>query len=161
MSNFNYSFGSENNLNSASRDSNTSSSDTSDHPPHSAADTRVGRSSVLTAFRRNRSRSCPPAIGDLPSSEPDNIRLPPHYENFINAALAGDLPSPRLQFPNNGVMLLGHFSFSSTPETEEEPSVSLSEPFLRNHGRWSFGFRHRRKMTLMYKCTYKWYLLLL
>ncbi len=55
MSNFNYSFGSENNLTSASRDSNTSTSDTSDHPPQSAADTRVGRSSVLIAFRRKGS----------------------------------------------------------------------------------------------------------
>ncbi len=135
MSNFTYSFSSENNLSRSLGNSNTSTSVSSRHSLSSATNRRIGRSSVLTAFRRNRSRSCPAVMDRLQYSEPDYIRLPPHYENFINAALAGDLPSPRLQFPDNGVMLLGHFSFSSTPESEEEPSFSLSEPFLRNHGR--------------------------
>ncbi len=53
----------------------------------------------------------------------------------INAALAGDLPSPRLQFPNNGVILLGQLSFSPTSGSEEEPSLFPLEPFLRNHVR--------------------------
>ncbi len=132
MSNSTDSFSSEYNLSRSLRDSNSNVNDSSHHPPSSAANTRIGKSSVLAAFRRNRSRSCPPAIGGLPNPEPDYIRLPPHYENFINAALAGDPPTPRLQFPDNGVMLLGHFSFSSTPKSEE-PSLLSSEPFFRNH----------------------------
>ncbi len=69
----------------------------------------------------------------------------------INTDLAGDLPSPLLQFPDNGVRLLGQFSFSTTSGSKQEPSFSLLGPFLRNHGRCSLAFGHREKMTFMYK----------
>ncbi len=63
-----------------------------------------------------------------------NMWLPPHFQNYINATLAGEEPSGRLQFPDNGVVILCEFSFSSTLETEEEPSISISEPYSRKNG---------------------------
>ncbi len=66
---------------------------------------------------------------------PDNMWLPPYFQYYITATLAGEQPSERQRFPDNGVVLLGNFSFSSTPEAEEEeePSMSISEPYNRNH----------------------------
>ncbi len=60
--------------------------------------------------------------------------LPPHYQNFINAAMAGEQPSERLRLTDIGVVIRGDFSFSSTLEAVEEPPMSISEPFNRNHG---------------------------
>ncbi len=88
-----------------------------------------------TSFARRRSSSCPAAIERGQVFEMDNMWLPPHYQNFIAATMAGEQPSARLRFPDNGVLLLGDFSFSSTPEAEEEePSMTISEPYNRNHG---------------------------
>ncbi len=58
--------------------------------------------------------------------------LPQHYQNFIAATLAGEQPSERLRFPDNGVVLLGDFSFSTTLEAEEErqypsPTIEITE----------------------------------
>ncbi len=80
--------------------------------------------------------SCPAAIERIHVLDPDHMWLPPHFQNYITATLAGEQPSQRLRFPDNGVVLLGDFSFSSTPEAEEEeePSMSISEPYNRNHG---------------------------
>ncbi len=87
---------------------------------------------------RLRSSSCPAAIERIHVLDPNHMWLPPHFQNYITATLAGEQPSERLRFPDNGVVLLGDFSFSSTPEAEEEedeePSMSISEPYNRNHG---------------------------
>ncbi len=81
------------------------------------------RTLSLTSFSRRRSSSCPAAIERAHVFELDNMWLQPHYQNFIAATLAGEQPSARLRFPDNGVVLLGDFSFSTT-----------LEPNNRNHG---------------------------
>ncbi len=81
------------------------------------------RTLSLTSFSRRRSSSCPAAIKRGQVFELDNMWLPPHYQNFIAATLAGEQPSSRLRFPDNGVLLLGDFSFSTT-----------LVPNNRNHG---------------------------
>ncbi len=65
---------------------------------------------------------------------PGNVWLPPHYHNCINATLACEQPSVRLRFSDIGVVILGVFSFSSTPGAVEEPSMLISEPCNRIHG---------------------------
>ncbi len=86
----------------------------------------------LTRIKRMRSRSCPAAIERAQVFELDNMWLPPHYRNFIAATLAAEQPSERLRFPDNGVVLLGDFSFSTTLEAEEErqyssPTIEITE----------------------------------
>ncbi len=89
----------------------------------------------LNSPTRLRSSSCPAAIERIHVLDPDHMWLPPHFQYYINATLADEQPSARLRFPGNGVVLLGDFSFSSIPEAEEEeePSMSITELYNRNH----------------------------
>ncbi len=88
----------------------------------------------LTRFKRLRSNSCPAAIERAQVVEPDNMWLPPHYQNYIAATLGREQPSNLLRFPGNGVVLLGDLLFLSTLKAEEEPTMSASEPYNWNHG---------------------------
>ncbi len=84
------------------------------------------RIASLFRFKRLRSSSLPDAIERVQVFELDNMWLPPHYQNFTAATLAGEQRSARLRFPDNGVVLLGDFSSLTSLEEEEEP-------YNRNH----------------------------
>ncbi len=112
----------------------SSGSTTSLFHTSSATNQRAGRSlTIRSAWCR--SHSCPAAIERLSGLYSEAFRCQPHFKNYLQAAVSGDQPDGRLCFPNNGVMIYGAFSFSTTPESVgEDPSISISEPYNRNHG---------------------------
>ncbi len=83
---------------------------------HSSSPTnrRAGRCLAIRYSARHRSHSCPAAFERLPGLGSEVFRFPPHFEDYLQAALSGGQPEDRLCSPENGVMIFVDFSFSTT-----------------------------------------------
>ncbi len=79
---------------------------------------------MLRSSSRHQSHSCPTAIERNPEQASEGCRFPPHFENYLQAALSGEQPEDRLCFPKSGVIINVEFSICTTSESvREEPTI--------------------------------------